>query len=250
MPARHVGGAQGGEGAAAGAAPQAQVQLRLEAQRRRSRRPGSASARPTGCGASGSSAVPSPQIVEEASKGSQEVGLRVKLGPVGVDAQVAEVQRDALEDVGDRVRGRAVDFADVGDRVEAQRLAHDDGAGVEGAGHRRGDRHRGDRVAVVGAGEVELAGHVGELGADPRPGQGAADLGGRRAARGVELFLSPVRALAGAAPGDRRLGAVGDAGELGHHAGRQHEGEAAHVLFAVVAGQAHRRRGSRSRPRC
>ena len=39
--------------------------------------------------------------------------------------------------------------------------------------------------------------------------------------------------------GDRRLWAVGDAGELGDDAGGQHEGEAAHVLFAVTAGQAH-----------
>ena len=46
-------------------------------------------------------------------------------------------------------------------------------------------------------------------------------------------------ALAGLGAGDGGLGAVGDAGELAEHARGQDEGELAHVLFAVLAGQAH-----------
>ena len=84
-----------------------------------------------------------------------------------------------------------------------------------------------------------MPGDVGELVADPRAGDGAADLGGRRAGGVVLLFLSPVGSLARLGLGDLRLGAVGDAGELGDDAGGQDEGEAAHVLFAVSAGQAH-----------
>ena len=47
-----------------------------------------------------------PVRVEVAVKGSQLVGLRVKFGPVDVDADVAQVDRDAVDDVGDRVLSR------------------------------------------------------------------------------------------------------------------------------------------------
>ena len=128
-----------------------------------------------------------------------------EVGAVGVHAQVAQAQRDALEDVGDRVRALAVDFGAVADRVEAQRLADDDGAGVEGPGDRRGDRHHAERVPVVGAGEVEAAVDVGELGADARAGDGAPDLAGGRAGGVALLFGSPMRPLARLGPGDALL---------------------------------------------
>ncbi len=88
--------------------------------------------------------------------------------PVDVDPQVPDLQRDPFQDVGDRIRGRAVDFDFGGLRVEGQRLADDDRAGVKGSGDRRGDRDHRERVAVVGAAEVELARDVGEL-AEPTP---------------------------------------------------------------------------------
>ena len=50
-----------------------------------------------------------PVRVELSERGSQLVGLRVRFGPGDVDADVAQVQRDAVEDVGDRVRGGGVD---------------------------------------------------------------------------------------------------------------------------------------------
>ena len=56
--------------------------------------------------------------------------------------------------------------------------------------------------AVVGAGEVELAGGVGEGWADAGAGQGAADLRGGRAAGGGELFGAAVGAGAGLGRGD------------------------------------------------
>ena len=66
-------------------------------------------------------------------------GIEGEPGAVDLDAEVPDVQRDALEDVGDRIRCPAVDFGAGGERVEGERLTHDR-AGVEGAGHRRGDR--------------------------------------------------------------------------------------------------------------
>ena len=92
---------------------------------------------------------------------------------------------------------------------------------------------------MVGAGEVEAPGDVGELVADAGAGHGAADLRCRRAGGVGLLFGAAVGSLARGGPGDAGLGAVGDAGELGDDAGGQDEGEAAHVLFAVGAGQAH-----------
>ena len=85
-----------------------------------------------------------------------------EFGPVGVGADVADVELDAVDYVGDRVRAGGVeeDFAGFG--VDVDREADDDGADVEGADDAGGDRDEGDGVAVVGPGEVDLAGGVGE----------------------------------------------------------------------------------------
>ena len=160
-------------------------------------------------------------------------------GLVDVDAQVPDVQRDPLQDVGDRVRGRAVCFGSPAHRVEGQRDPDHDRAGVEGPGHRGGDRDDAQRVAVVGAGEVEGAADVGELAADPGARGRGADPAGRRAGGMVELFLSAVLSRAALGLGDRGLGAVGDAGEAGEHAGGQGGRELGQVLFAVAAGDPH-----------
>ena len=140
---------------------------------------------------------PLPSTVEEVDVGSQLVGLKVNSRAVRVRADIAQVDGDALDDVRDRVRAGRVeeDFAGFG--VDVDREADDDGADVEGADDAGGDRDEGDGVAVVGAGEVDLAGGVGERGADAGAGEAAADLGGGGAAGAVELFLAAVGAGAG-----------------------------------------------------
>ena len=98
--------------------------------------------------------MPSPQIVEEAAKGSQLVGFRVNSG-LSAETRTSEPPTGGPQDAGDRIGGRAVKFADVGQLDQAQGLAHDHGARVEGACE-RGTIATRRWVAVVGAGEEEL----------------------------------------------------------------------------------------------
>ena len=74
-----------------------------------------------------------------------------------------------LEDVGDRVRAGGVDedFACFG--VDLEGLADHHVAEVKGADLGGGDRHQGEGRAVVGAGEVELAGGIGQGLPTPAP---------------------------------------------------------------------------------
>jgi hypothetical protein len=76
------------------------------------------------------------------------------------------VDDDPVDDVGNRVRADRVEEDFGGAGVDLEALADDDGAEVEGADHGGGDRGDRDRSAFVGAGEVDLAGSVGEGGAD------------------------------------------------------------------------------------
>ena len=62
------------------------------------------------------------------------------------------MNRDAVDDVGDRVRSLAVDGDFRGFGVDLQREADDDGAEVEGADLGGGDRDQAELGAVVGAG--------------------------------------------------------------------------------------------------
>ncbi len=121
------------------------------------------------------------------SSSSQLVGLRVKFGPVDVGADVAQVDGDAVDDVGDRVRALAVDEDFGGFGVDPQGEADDDGAEVEGADLAAVIATIETVGAVVGAGEVELAGGIGEDGADAGADQGAADFGAA-GQEGCQLF--------------------------------------------------------------
>ena len=76
---------------------------------------------------------------------------------VHVYADVAQVQRDAVDDVRDAIRGLRVDLQLGGARVDEKAERTTIGAEVEGADRRRVDRDQGERRAVVGAGEVDLA---------------------------------------------------------------------------------------------
>ena len=100
------------------------------------------------------------------------------------------------------------DFA--GAWVDLQRLAGDHGADVEGSRDRGDDADHRERRAAEGAGEVDRAGHVGELGADSRPGLDAADLRVGRAGGAGELGLAGL----GLGQGDLGVGAFGDSGQL------------------------------------
>jgi hypothetical protein len=104
-----------------------------------------------------------------------------ELGAVDVDPYVPDLERDAGEDVGDRVRGGAVDFRCAGEGVKAQGLSDDHGADVEGAGDGGDDADHRERRLAYRTREVEVAGDVGELGADPRSSPDAADARGGRA---------------------------------------------------------------------
>ena len=72
------------------------------------------------------------------------------------------------------------DFGGFGVDVEGE--ADDDGAEVERTDLGRSDRDQADLGAVVGTGQVELAGGVGEDVADPGADRGVADFGVRGAA--------------------------------------------------------------------
>ena len=97
-------------------------------------------------------------------------------GAVEVDVDRAQAQRDAVEDLRQRVGD---DVALGGCGVEEERVADDDGAEVEGAGDRRGDDGEAQRGAFVGAGEVGLAVGVEGVGAGAgADGDGADARGG------------------------------------------------------------------------
>ena len=156
----------------------------------------------------------SPGRAEHVWRSRCVAGGRVEdeVGPVDVGADVASVDGDAVDDVGDRVRAGGVDEDFGGFGVDLQGLADDHGAEVEGADLGGGDRDGRELGAVVGAGEVDLAGGVGQGGADAGAGEGVADFGGGRAGGALELFLAAVVAGPGLGGGDRRVGAEGDPG--------------------------------------
>ena len=95
-------------------------------------------------------------------------------------------------------------------RVDEQRQVHDDGPEVEGADLGAGDRRDRERRAFERAGEVDLAGGVGEDGADARADEGVADF----ARGGTRWFCFLLRAALGACERDVRFGAERDAGEV------------------------------------
>ena len=138
----------------------------------------------------------SPKTSALTEKGSQLVGLRVKLGRLRSIADRAQPQRDAFEDLGQGV-GDGGDLGGFG--VDVERGPDDDVAEVIGARDRRGDHREAERGALVGAGEVDLAGEVDGVGAGAGAGLGGADLA-RRGAAGVGLLLQArVAGLAAAA---------------------------------------------------
>ena len=105
-------------------------EAQLAAWKRPTRRPGvSSGAEDVG---------PPPKRVARGSRRIAVGRVEGEFGPIDVDPQVPQVQRDALEDVGDRVRCRAVDFDFGGHRVEGQGLA-----GRRRCRRRRGRRPRG-----------------------------------------------------------------------------------------------------------
>ena len=136
----------------------------------------------------------SPIPCEATENGLQLVGLIMKFGLVDVDLDRAHPDRDAADDLGDRVG--------VGDHVGVEGIdvegdADDDGAVVIGAGERRGDRDQGERRALEGPGQVDLADRVEGVGARAGGDVGGADLARGRAARG--RLLGAARGVCAAA---------------------------------------------------
>ena len=121
----------------------------------------------------------SPKTSASTEKGSQLVGLRAKFGRLRLIEDRAQAQRDAFEDLGQGI-GDGGDLGGFG--VDLERGPDDDVAEVIGARDRRGDHREAERGALVGAGEVDLAGDVDGVGAGAGAGDRGADLGGGRAA--------------------------------------------------------------------
>ncbi len=117
--------------------------------------------------------------------------------------------------------------------VDVHRLADENRAEVEGAGEGGDDHRQGEGGAVVGAGEVGVAGDVQGAGAGAEGDVDAAYLRGRGAG-GVGLLLG---ARLGRGGGEGRLIAVGDAGEAAEQARRRDHREARELLGAVLPGE-------------
>ena len=160
-----------------------------------------------------------------------------EFGAVGEDLDVAGVDGDAVDDVGDRVRSARVDRDFGGFGVDLEAEADDDGAEVEGADPGGGDRDDREVGAVVGAGEVDVAGGLSQDQADSGFDQGVADLAWRGAARVGFLLGAAAFAFAGVGGGDRGLGAIGNACQAAGDAGRQLDREVGELRFAVLAGE-------------
>ena len=95
-----------------------------------------------------------------------------KAGAVEVDHDLAQAQGDAVEDLRQRV-GDGGDLGGFG--VDLERGADDDVAEVIAAGDGGDDEDEGERGALVGAGEVDLAGQVEGVGAGAGAGDDFAD---------------------------------------------------------------------------
>ena len=118
---------------------------------------------------------------------------------VEVDEDRAQAEGDALEDLGQGV-GDGGDLGGFGVDVEA--VADDDVAEVIATGDGGGDEDEGEGGALVGAGEVDLAGEVEGVGAGAGAGGRFADLArgagswGRPAPRGRCGFRAAAAAIA------------------------------------------------------
>ena len=144
------------------------------------------------------------------------------------------------------LRQRVGDGGDLrGLGVDVDRDPDRDHAEVVGAGDGRDRGHEAQRRALVGAGQVDLAGDVDGMGAGAGAGDRGADLAGGRAGR--RGLLGGARVAGGAQARDRRLRAVGDALELARNPGRCRHLRAGEVLVAVVAAELQRERAVRAR---
>ena len=102
--------------------------------------------------------------------------------------------------------------------VDVQGRAGDDGAEVEGAGHRGGDDRQAQRGAFVGAGEVGVALDVEGGDAGAGADRGRSHFRCRRDSSGCAAPGASVGDFPALRQGDLGLGAVGDAGELAEQA--------------------------------
>ena len=67
-----------------------------------------------------------------------------------VDPDIAEVQRNSADDVGDRIGGLGVDRNLGGERIDLDRRTHEDHAEIERAHQGRINRRDRERRAMVG----------------------------------------------------------------------------------------------------
>ena len=111
------------------------------------------------------------------------------------------------------------------------RRADRDHAEVEGPDVGGVDRDHRERLAVIRAGQVQAAGRVREVGAEPVAGDRVSDFAGRGAG-GVFGLFEPGLELGRR---DRGLRAVRDAGDLAEQTRRQFGGVGGELLVGVTA---------------
>ena len=166
------------------------------------------------------------------SSGLQSVGLRAKLGRLRL-TKTGAMRRGMPWKIWGRGSETAVTWAVSGLTLKAR--AEDDVAEVIATGNGGDDEDEGERGALVGAGEVDLAGEVEGVGAGAGAGGEFAEEAGGGAA-GIGLLGEAGVGFEGGGF-DRCLRAVGDALKGGGEAGWGGEVEDAEVLFAVFAGE-------------
>ena len=150
----------------------------------------------------------SPEILALTDEGVAVGRVEGEVRAVEVDQDRAQAQRDPFEDLGQRVR----DGGDLGGfGVDVEGGADDDVAEVIGPGDRRGDHGEAERGALVGTGEVDLAGEVDGVVAGAGSGSRRCRSGRPRGSSGWPPRRGPSSRLGGG--GESRIGAVGDARE-------------------------------------
>ena len=165
--------------------------------------------------------------------GSQEVGLTVKCSRRDVDADVAQVDRDAVDDVGDRVGARGVDRDLGGLRVDVDGRADHDRAEVEGPDRRRVDRDDREGRAVEGTGEVEAARRRSRAPGRPRSRRPC----GRSRWRPDRTGVPPLRSRPRAAPLRSPRRSSRGCRRFAEEPRRQHGRVGGDLLFGVGAGE-------------
>ena len=178
---------------------------------------------------------------------AQLVGLSVKSTAIELEANVADPHRDSLEDLGEGIGRCGPPGRYAGRRRAAVRTAITPRS--IGPDHGGADHDDAQRGALVGAGEIDLAGDIGERNADAGADVGGADEARRpgRRGRAAPARRHPRRPLR--SPGRfRRPGKLPTPANFAARPVGQGRGRAGRAPGRRPIGSGGRQRASRSRP--